>query len=61
MDSFKETVVWTTGIVLCVAIIFGLVTFIDVYTTTLKQECQLAAIEKNYNAVEIQAICDRKR
>lgn len=61
MDSFKETVAWATCIVLCVAILFGACAFSEVYTTTLKQECQLAAIEKNYNAVEIQAICDRKR
>ena len=60
MDSFKETVAWATCIFLCVATLFGLTAFTEVYTTTLKQECQLAAIEKNYNAVEIQAICDRK-
>ena len=61
MDSFKETVAWVTCIVLCVAILLGSCVFSEIYTTTLKQECQLAAIEKNYNAVEIQAICDRKR
>jgi hypothetical protein len=61
MDSFKETVAWIICIVLCVMTVFGLVAFTDVYHTTLKQECRLAAIEQNYNAVEIQAICDRRQ
>ena len=61
MDSFKETVAWVVCIVLCVASLLGTCAFSEVYTTTMRQECQLAAIEKNYNAVEIQAICDRKK
>ena len=61
MESFKETLTWAICIVLCVMTIFGLVAFAEVYTSTLKQECRLAAIEQNYNAVEIQAICDRRQ
>jgi len=61
MDSFKETLAWVICIILSVSIFLGLIAFIDVYTSTLKQECRLAAIEQNYNAVEIQAICERKQ
>lgn len=61
MESIKETLIWATAIVLCVMTIFGAVAFTEVYTTTLKQECRLAAIEQTYNAVEIQAICDRRQ
>ena len=60
MDSFKETLVIVSGLLLFVMIVLGAGAFIDVYTATLKEECRIAAIEQNYTAVEIQAICDRK-
>ncbi len=60
MDSYKETLTWVICILLSLAIMFGAATFIEIYTSTLKQECRLAAIGQNYNAVEIQAVCDRK-
>jgi hypothetical protein len=60
MDSFKEALVWAIGFVLIAAIFIGTVVFSEIYTATLKQECRLAAVQQNYAAVEIQAICDRK-
>ena len=45
------------GIIVSVFIFFGMLTFITIYTETMKEECRLAAIEQNYTAVEIQAIC----
>lgn len=31
-----------------------------VYNEKLQNDCKLAAIQKGYSAVEVQAICDRK-
>ena len=45
------------GAVLCTLIFFGMLTFISVYDSTMREECRLAAIQQNYTATDIQAIC----
>jgi hypothetical protein len=41
------------SVVLFFAMMFGALS----YTSTLRNDCKLSAIEKGYAAVEIQAIC----
>jgi hypothetical protein len=41
------------GLVVFFAILFGALS----YSSTLRNDCKLSAIEKGYAAVEIQAIC----
>jgi hypothetical protein len=41
------------GLVIFLGILFGALC----YTSTLRNDCKLSAIEKGYAAVEIQAIC----
>ena len=45
------------GIIVSVFIFFGMLTFISVYDSTMREECRLAAIQQNYTATDIQAIC----
>jgi hypothetical protein len=51
--DLKETVVVICGFLL----FFGMLFFMCIYSETLREECRIAAIEQNYTAVEIQAIC----
>ena len=51
--DLKETMIVIGGILL----FFGMLFFTTIYEATMKEECRLAAIEQNYTAVEIQAIC----
>lgn len=53
MDYWKEALIWVTGILA----FFGMMVFMCIYGETMREECRLAAIEQNYTAVEIQAIC----
>ena len=54
VDNFwKESLVWVSGILG----FFGMMVFMCVYCETMREECRLAAIQQNYTAVEIQAIC----
>lgn len=53
MDYWKEALIWVTGILA----FFGMMVFMCVYCATMQEECRLAAIQQNYTAVEIQAIC----
>ena len=53
MDTWKETLIWISGILG----FFGMMVFMCVYCETMREECRLAAIQQNYTAVEIQAIC----
>ena len=51
--DLKETLIVVCGIL----IFFGMLLFTSIYEATMKEECRLAAIEQNYTAVEVQAIC----
>ena len=51
--DLKETLVLVCGILL----FFGMLLFTSVYEATMKEECRLAAIQQNYAAVEILAVC----
>lgn len=44
-------------VILSVVLFFGMMFGALSYTNTLRSECKLAAIQKAYPAVEIQAIC----
>ena len=51
--DLKETMIVIGGILL----FFGMLFFTTIYEATMKEECRMAAIQQNYTAVEIQAIC----
>ena len=51
--DLKETMIVVGGFLL----FFGMWFFTCIYEATMKEECRIAAIEQNYTAVEIQAIC----
>jgi len=51
--DLKEILVVIGGVLL----FFGMLLFMTIYEATMKEECRIAAIEQNYTAVEIQAIC----
>lgn len=53
MDFWKEQLIWAIGIL----VFFGMMVFMCIYCATMQEECRLAAIQQNYTAVEIQAIC----
>ena len=51
--DLKETMVLVGGILL----FFGMLVFVCGYSEALRADCRLAAINKGYTAVEVQAIC----
>lgn len=38
----------------------SMLSFISVYTETMREECRLAAIQQNYPAAEVQVMCGGK-
>ena len=53
IDMESDFLKMVVGLLIFFGILFGALS----YTSTLRNDCKLSAIEKGYAAVEIQAIC----
>jgi uncharacterized membrane protein YkvI len=48
------------GLIVAFLLFMGMLSFITVYTETMREECRLAAIQQNYPAAEVQVMCGGK-